>query len=237
MQRRQRRKRKQDDINSEAWMNTYADTITLLLTFFILLYSFSSIDNEKLTLIAESLRSQVTGKPMTFEKLEYESEDLIVGLGAKSEYEILVDKVTTVLRKNGLEEVVTIREDDAGVVLQLNNSILFDSGESVLKAECYEVLDVVSTIIPELNNEVMVKGHTDNRPIKSNKYQSNWELSTARALAVVRYFIDNKGLEPTRFSATGYGEYRPLIENSSEENMEINRRVEVLIVQERETKE
>lgn len=230
-----RKKRNREDINSNAWMDTYADTITLLLTFFILLYSFSTIDNEKLKEIAYSLKSQVSGgEPVTMEKIDENIENLTPGIGAKSEYDILVDKITNLLKENGLSELVKIREEDAGVILQIGDNIMFDTADAKLKDESKKVLDVVSSLIPKINNEIMIQGHTDSRPIKSSKYESNWELSTARAFAVLKYFINEKHLDPRRFSATGYGEYRPIVENSSEENMEINRRVDILIVQERE---
>ena len=83
----------------------------------------------------------------------------------------------------------------------------------------------------------MVQGHTDNVPISSARYNSNWELSTARAVSVVKYFIEVKGLDPTRFSATGYGEYQPLLDNTTPENRAINRRVDILIVQQKENDE
>lgn len=232
-----RKKRKADDVNTNAWMDTYADTITLLLTFFILLYSFSITDNEKLKYIAEALRGEIAGTPMTKENAEDVTDVLVPGIGKSNPYDTLVKKVTKVLNDNGLSEVVKIREEDAGVILQLGNSILFDTAEAELRSESFEVLDVISSIIPQIDNEIMIQGHTDNRPINSPVYPSNWELSSARALAVVKYFINEKGLSPERFSATGYGEHRPLLENTSNENMEINRRVDILIVQQKETEE
>ena len=231
----QRKKRNKDDVNTNAWMDTYADTITLLLTFFILLYSFSTIDNKKLKQIAASLKGEINGTQIVVEPIEDETDILEVGIGSKNPYDILVEKVTNIIEKNGLSEVITIREDDAGVILQLGNSILFDSAKAILKSQSFEALDVISTIIPQIDNDIMVQGHTDNRPINSYVYPSNWELSTARAVAVVKYFINEKGLDPARFSATGYGEYRPLVENNSDENMETNRRVDILIVQQKET--
>lgn len=232
-----RNKRSSDEGLTSSWMDTYADTITLLLTFFILLYTFSSVDNERLMTIAQALRGEVEGTPMTNKPIEEIPEDLIQGIGTKNPYEELVKKVTNILKKNGLSDVVKIREEDAGVILQLGDSILFDTGQAVLKEESYSVLDVISTIIPQVDNEIMVQGHTDNRPINSPQYPSNWELSTARALAVVKYFINEKGLSPEKFSATGYGENRPLVDNNSLENMGINRRVDILIVQQKETEE
>lgn len=232
-----RKRKSKDEGLSSSWMDTYADTITLLLTFFILLYTFSIVDNEKLKLVGAALRGQIEGVPMTSEKLEDIPEDLTPGIGAKNPYDLLVEKVTDLLEKNNLSDDVKIREEDAGVILQLGDSILFDTGQAELKTGSYKILDVIGTLIPQIDNEIMVQGHTDNRPINSSKYPSNWELSSARALAVVKYFINEKGLSANRFSGTGYGEYRPLVQNTSDENMGINRRVDILIVQQKETGE
>lgn len=233
-----RKRRKPDDINPNAWMDTYADTITLLLTFFILLYSFSTTDNEKLRLIAAALKGQVSGVPMKLEDVpDITDQDIEQGIGEKSPYQILLEDIQEIIDRNGLTETVKIREEDAGVVLQLSESILFDLGKSDLKADSTPILEVISGLIPSIENEIMVQGHTDNIPISSGTYESNWELSTSRAVNVVKYFIETKGFDPTRFSATGYGEYRPLVDNTTEENRAINRRVDILIVQQKENVE
>lgn len=230
-----RKKKKPDDINTNAWMDTYADTITLLLTFFILLYSCSTTDNERLQLIAAALKGEITGIPMKLENTpDISLEDIEQGIGEKSPYSILVDQIQEIIDKNALTDSVKVREEDSGVVLQLSENVLFDLGKADLKPESIKVLDIISTLIPSISNEIMVQGHTDNIPISSGTYKSNWELSTARAITVLRYFIETKGFDPTRFSATGYGEYKPLVDNSTEENRAINRRVDILIVQQKE---
>ena len=230
-----RKKKKPDDINTNAWMDTYADTITLLLTFFILLYSFSTTDNERLQLIAAALKGEITGIPMKLENTpDISLEDIEQGIGEKSPYSILLDKIQEIIDKNALTDSVKVREEDSGVVLQLSENVLFDLGKADLKPESIKVLDIISTLIPSISNEIMVQGHTDNIPISSGTYKSNWELSTARAITVLRYFFETKGFDPTRFSATGYGEYKPLVDNSTEENRAINRRVDILIVQQKE---
>ena len=230
-----RKKKKPDDINTNAWMDTYADTITLLLTFFILLYSFSTTDNERLQLIAAALKGEITGIPMKLEDTpDISMEDIEQGIGEKSPYSILVEQIQEIIDKNALTNSIKVREEDSGVVLQLNENVLFDLGKADLKPESIQVLDTISTLIPSINNEIMVQGHTDNIPISSGTYKSNWELSTARAITVLRYFIETKGFDPTRFSATGYGEYKPLVDNSTDQNRAINRRVDILIVQQKE---
>lgn len=233
-----RKKRKPDDINTNAWMDTYADTITLLLTFFILLYSMSSTDNEKLKVIAAALKGEITGIPTKLEDTPDALEGVLEqGIGLKNPYDALVEQVQDIINESGLTESIKIREEDTGVVLQLSESILFDTGRADLKPESTKVLDIISKLIPSIQNDIMVQGHTDNVPINSSTYKSNWELSTQRAVCVVKYFIENKGLDPTRFSATGYGEYKPLVDNTTAENRAINRRVDILIVQQKENEE
>lgn len=229
-----RKKRKQDDINTNGWMDTYSDTITLLLTFFILLYSFAETDNEKFMKVAAAFQGEIVGQSITAEQKEKLEGLPIPKLEKKNAYENLVDKVNGLLKENNLDDIVKIREEETGVVLQLSENILFDPAKAELKSNSKKILDVISQIIPQVDNEIMVQGHTDNIPIKTYKYESNWELSTARSTEVLKYFIHEKGFNPQRFSATGYGEYRPLVENSTEENRATNRRVDILIVQKKE---
>ena len=116
-----RKKKKPDDINTNAWMDTYADTITLLLTFFILLYSFSTTDNERLQLIAAALKGEITGIPMKLENTpDISLEDIEQGIGEKSPYSILLDKIQEIIDKNALTDSVKVREEDSGVVIQLS---------------------------------------------------------------------------------------------------------------------
>lgn len=232
-----RKKKTEDDgIDPNSWMSTYSDTITLLLTFFILLYSFSAIDNEKLTNISNALQSQLTGSPILTEDVDKITEVSQPELQIKDKYDDLLESVNLILKENELDEIVKVREEPNGVALQLDESILFDTGKADLKESSKQILEVISGILPQLDNEVIVQGHTDNVPISSQKYGSNWELSTARSVNVLRYFVEGKGFNPSRFSATGYGEYRPLVENTTSENKSINRRVDILIVQQKEKK-
>ena len=171
-----RKKRKPDDINTNAWMDTYADTITLLLTFFILLYSMSSTDNEKLKVIAAALKGEITGIPTKLEDTPDALEGVLEqGIGLKNPYDALVEQVQDIINESGLTESIKIREEDTGVVLQLSESILFDTGRADLKPESTKVLDIISKLIPSIQNDIMVQGHTDNVPINSSTYKSNWE--------------------------------------------------------------
>lgn len=233
-----RKKRIEDDeMDPNSWMAIYSDTITLLLTFFILLYSFSVIDNEKLTNISNALQTELTGLPILTEDADKITDVIQPGEQLKDKYDELVDKVNLILTDNELNEIVKVREEANGVALQLDESILFDQGKADLKESSKQILEVISEILPQLDNEIIVQGHADNVPINSQKYGSNWELSTARSVNVLRYFVEEKGFSASRFSATGYGEYRPLVENTTPENKAINRRVDIFIVQKKEKKD
>lgn len=227
-----RRKKKGDDINTNGWMDTYADTITLLLTFFILLYSISAVDSEKLKELAEALQSSLTGK-QSVKELE-SLDDIKVDIEKESnKYEDLAKKLNEIIDKNSLTEVIKIREEDRGIVLQVDESILFDPGKAEIKESSFDILDTISKIIEETDNDIIAEGHTDNVPINNEKYKSNWELSTDRALNIVKYFIENKKINPVRLSVKGYGEYNPIAPNDTPENRSKNRRVDILVVEQK----
>jgi len=121
---------------------------------------------------------------------------------------------------------------ERGIVVTVLDEILFDSGKAEVKQEGYSVLDKLAQVLSSeaVNLQVAVEGHTDNEPIKYSGWKSNWELSSARALAVLHYFIDNKGIAPERLSAVGYGEYKPVESNETAEGKAQNRRVEIVIL-------
>lgn len=141
-------------------------------------------------------------------------------LEEKLERELTDKKVRLDLLEKGL--VITLVTDE----------VLFDSGKEKLRPEAYPILDKVADFliksVPE--NFIGIEGHTDNQPIKYSGWKSNWELSTARALSVLHYLINEKGISPERISATGYGEYRPVASNETEEGRQLNRRVEIVII-------
>jgi chemotaxis protein MotB len=233
MQRRKKRKKAEDDINPDSWLATYSDTITLLLTFFILLYSMSSVDSQKLKELSESLKHSLTGNTDIAEVEDI--TDLKFKAGS-SDYEDLSQKLDNIIKGNGLSDVIKIREEDRGIVLQLDESILFDPGKADLKDYSRDVLETITTIVNNTDNDVLVEGNTDNIPMNNDVFESNWELSTARAVSVARYFVEKQGINPTRFAVKGYGEYKPLVDNSKPENRATNRRVDILMVEQKEKK-
>ncbi len=154
----------------------------------------------------------------------------------KTELEEL-KKIKALLEQRLKEEIankeVKLDLTNRGVVITLTSDILFDSGKADIKPEAYPILDKVAEILKYkiADRNVGVEGHTDNQPIKYSHWKSNWELSTARAVNVVHYLI-KKGVPPQRLTAIGYGEYRPIADNSTEEGRRKNRRVEIVILPE-----
>ncbi|WP_426349144.1 OmpA family protein [Alloiococcus sp. CFN-8] len=238
---RRKGKSKPDGLRGDEWLSTYADTITLLLTFFILLYSFSSINEQKLAEIATSLQMVLTGKSGDT-ILEYNNENgdsPIVGIKdadtpipekMNSEMLEMYNKVNEFIDSNKLQNTVEVKEDDRGIILQLKESILYQSGKADLREDSEEVLDVIAELLKTFPNKVIVEGHTDNVPMHSAEFDTNWELSAIRSVNVVRYFVEVKKITAERLSAAGYGEYKPIAENSSEQGRTKNRRVNILII-------
>jgi chemotaxis protein MotB len=127
---------------------------------------------------------------------------------------------------------VRLRHDERGVVIQLTDKTLFDSGSAVIREDAKPILSRVATLLKSIPNQIRIEGHTDNRPIRTARYPSNWELSVARATNVLRYLEEVHGISPGRLSASGYGEWRPLRPNTTEGNRALNRRVDIIVLRE-----
>lgn len=236
------RKKKDDSggLTGNEWLATYSDCVTLLLTFFVLLYSMSSVDAAKVKAISKAFSVMSGQSGDTFLQYDmYEGSQPIIGGESGSENTVegnyngnqtMYKDVKEFLDENGLSSTVNIAEDERGVILQVKDNILFESGQATLIADSQEVLDKISALISTLPNSIIIEGHTDNVPISNSKYETNWELSTERAVTVVRYFIEKNNQDPSRFSVAGYSEFRPDVENNSDENRAKNRRVNILIV-------
>lgn len=228
-------------MRTDGWLATFADTMTLLLTFFVLLYSFSTVDAAKFEQIASSLQSVLTGEAgTTIMDLNVKSGEIpLVGepmqtttdLTANTETEDIYEKVQSFIKEKKLENVVKLKSDDRGVIIQLRENILFESGKAEIIDKIKPVLKTISGLVSSFSNDIVIEGHTDNVPIHNYEYKSNWQLSSARALNVLEYFIGSKGqTHPERFTSVAYGEYKPIATNNNDVNRTLNRRVNILIV-------
>ncbi|MCM3704844.1 MULTISPECIES: flagellar motor protein MotS [Cytobacillus] len=231
---RRRRRSPEPPKGAPRWMVTFSDLVTLILVFFILLFSMSQIDLMKFQAISDSFRDrQVLDFQQSIipaenqeEMEENRGED---GADRSDLLDELQMEIQSFLEENGLEEVIVANRTERGVVLVLQEQALFESGEASLIDSSYSFLDKVGTLLANMPNLVKVEGHTDDRPITTYRYPSNWELSAARASTVIRYLTEGHKLDSHRFMAVGYGETRPIVPNSGPENWEKNRRVEIII--------
>jgi len=227
-----RRKRKNDDghENTERWLLTYADLITLLLAFFIVMYSMSRIDAKRFGKMAEALNGVLKGGTTVFKNLT--DDEILKGHGLLKLGDLnmiqkqIEEKFDAVQRQDDVQTEITER----GLVVHILESALFKEGSAKLEPRAMEVLNIIYEKIAPLPNHVRIEGHTDDRTINTPMFPSNWELSTTRATQVVRYFVDNYGMPPDKISALGYGEYRPVRPNNSIENRAKNRRVDIVIL-------
>lgn len=235
-----KKKTEEGGLTGDEWLGTYSDCVTLLMTFFVLLYSMSTVDAAKVQAISQAF-SVLNGKAADsiLQYDQYEGSQPIVGGESKventieeSEYQdnkTMYEAIKEFIEESKLESTIDIAQNEKGVVLQLKDNILFESGQADLKAGSNEVLDKINTLISTVPNSVVIEGHTDNVPINNEKYKDNWDLSSMRATNVLRYFTEVKHQDPTKFRASGYGEYKPKVDNSTDENRAQNRRVNILI--------
>ena len=230
-----KRKNNNDDDTDSNWMTTFSDMMTLLMTFFVLLYSMSTIDAQKFKAAVSSLRENMGilsgGRTMT-EQPMVESGSMGSEITPSPHQNLTVarQEIQQYVQEKNLQDRVNMEMTQRGLVVRFTGQILFEVGEAEIRNEGRDVLDKVATVLKEMPNNVMIEGHTDNLPIDTEEFPTNWELSTARATEVIKYFIEDPGINPKKLSAAGYSKYRPIKPNDSPENRALNRRVEVVIL-------
>jgi chemotaxis protein MotB len=280
-------KKHEEHANHERWLVSYADFITLLFAFFVVMFSSSQVDRSKTKKIALAVEAafsefsifksgggqvnlmddpyQVNDAAQSNSKkigsaqgqeifmpsqVQAPEDQLLKSLGGNpaldentgvstSEEEALAraqkDLLEMIDRKK-LKGAVVVSRDDRGILISIREAGFFDSGAETLTPVSWDILIEIGKVLARLPNQVRVEGHTDNQAFKSSIYPSNWELSSARASAILRWFVENFTLNPQRFSAVGYGEFRPLADNRTQEGRFRNRRVDVVILSEESAK-
>ncbi|WP_282138922.1 flagellar motor protein MotS [Rossellomorea aquimaris] len=234
-----RRRQPSQPTGAPKWMVTFSDLITLILVFFILLFSMSQIDIVKFRTIADSFQQRQIlefypsvipfENPSAEPEMEKEKTQPQSSEETDKELNQLLADIQSYLNENKLSDVVVATRTERGVVLVLQEQALFASGEATVLEDAYPFLNKVGDLLSRIPNFVKVEGHTDNRPIGTYRFPSNWELSSARASSVIRYLVQTENLDPKRFIAVGYGDTRPIAPNNTSENLQKNRRVEVII--------
>ena len=222
--------------NHERWLITYADLITLLMIFFVLMYTISNVNAKKFAQLSSSMSQALLGEK-TGNFIGEAPGPLMIDTGqtqsSKAEAANMDDAVKTLkkyIKEKGLEGKVEVGQEERGLVISLKEALLFNIGSADLTPEAREVIHHVGEVLAEMPNNIRIEGHTCNLPIRTARYPSNWELSTTRATNVVRFLVQQVGLEPDKLSATGYGEFRPMVPNTSEKNRALNRRVDIVVL-------
>jgi chemotaxis protein MotB len=251
-----RRKKHEEHENHERWLVSYADFITLLFAFFVVMYSISSVNEGKYRVLSETLEAVFTEVSRTDDPIQVgeisrgegertpspgkpDKPDFQIELPntpynpPPSEEEIrtindLTEQFSEALADLIETEDVIIKKSDDWLELEMKSSVLFQSGDARLERSAVPIIGKIAEILNTSGNPVQVEGFTDNQPIQTPRFPSNWELSAARAASVV-HLLDRYGIQPDRMSAIGYGEYKPVADNSTESGRQKNRRV-VLVV-------
>lgn len=232
----------------QPWLITFADMTLVILILFVLLYSYSETDLEKFESVMGSFQqhSMMDGGsgPFDSEGLDDEFDELTKGgttvpqdleeqfaemIKREKNIKEILHYVHTYATEHDLEDKMTVTPTEKGIEVVLPEIMLFRSGQADLLEEAIAFLDDMAPLLADISNSIEVEGHTDNRPIETVRFPSNWDLSTARANEVIRYLIEVHNLQPERFKAVGYGEYEPIASNKTEEGKSKNRRVVMVI--------
>jgi chemotaxis protein MotB len=209
---RNKKRWEEDHEPLDRWLISYADFLTLMFTFFAALYALSTVDKEKIGQFSNSLR-------LAFNVIERP----IPGVG-ETQKPLMAEISKSVVNIEG----ISVKSDPRGIVVTLSNDTAFMSGSADIKDKMAAALDNLVETLKKNPGRIVIEGHTDNVPVSGGGYKSNWELSTARAASVLSLFLQ-QGLDPNRFIIAGYGEYRPLASNATDEGRAKNRRVEIVL--------
>ncbi len=225
-----RRRQREESSSSGSWLTTYSDMVTLLLAFFVLLFAFSAVDEGKFSSIMSAFQNYLgvfnEGQSILDSPgpLPFDYSDM----GHRQLYE-LFEQMTDYIEQEGLQGV-ELEIQERGLIIRFAEQVFFDLGQAILKPEALEILDSLADRLRDLPNPLRVEGHTDDWPIRTSSFPSNWELSVHRATNVVRHLIEENGFDPEKLSVAGYSEYRPIRTNDTAENRAMNRRVDIVIL-------
>lgn len=234
--------------NSERWMITYSDLITLLLVFFIIMYTMAKMDNQKFEAVKESLAGALksgqqnirvgkTGilKDMPIPKTSASDAAKEAAKQEQKKLEQMEIQINNLVQKYNLQGYITVTQEERGLDIEIRNElnkiILFNSGSADLNPPAEEIILKIGYLLNELpDNFIRIEGHTDNKPIHNKLFDTNWDLANARASTVTKVLINSCGVSPKRLSTVGYGEFKPVASNDTEEGRAQNRRVSIVII-------
>ncbi len=215
-------RRRRDTENTDRWVISYADFITLLFAFFAVMYALSAIDAEKLEKFALSMKKAFKADSVI------DTGRIIPELSSNNSLGHLEAEIRSALKN--MDSNVMIRRDERGMIISIGAGFLFEPGDAMLKEDAIKGISELALIFRNIPNRILIEGHTDSLPPSNAVYKSNWELSALRAIAVLRVFVERFHLPPERFIVAGYAQYRPIRENTTPEGRAMNRRVDIVIL-------
>ncbi|WP_097084940.1 MULTISPECIES: flagellar motor protein MotD [unclassified Pseudomonas] len=239
-----RRRPAEEHENHERWLVSYADFITLLFAFFVVMYSISSINEGKYKVLSQTLvgvfnDQQRSTKPIPIgeekpqstqvaDPLDAQSDNTDSAIGQAEPLKMIADQVRSAFGDLIASDQMNVRGNELWIEIELKSGLVFPSGDAIPSDQGFQIIEKVSKVLGPFANPVHVEGFTDNQPIRTAQYPTNWELSTARASSIVRMMAMD-GIDPRRLAAVGYGEFQPVASNDSADGRARNRRV-VLVV-------
>lgn len=233
------KKKHEEHENHERWLVSYADFITLLFAFFVVMYSISSVNEGKFRTVSESIKAALNpivsspAAPTPFQVGANKQSSIVPNVIPSRD--MAVRRLRLALKSlHASVRIDTIQVTELGdstIVLSLPELVLFESGAAALRAEALPFLQALAEVLVELDRQIKVQGHTDNVPIRTAQFPSNWELSAIRAVMVVRALGELYGVSMKNLSAVGYGDSRPVMDNTTPENRTKNRRVEIVVLE------
>lgn len=239
---RKRRKHEEHEEHAdETWLVPYSDILTLLLALFIVLFASSQIDATKLKAIEASFRQAFSGYSGILESGQAPIPDMTPSSPQTPQAELaekelskltsLQENVNRYIAQNNLQGQIDTMITDEGLVFEVKNELLFKPGEATISTAAIPLLTKIADLLGMMTQQVAISGHTDDTSINTPEFPTNWDLSSKRAINVMRGLLRfNPELSPQRFSAIGHGEYKPIVPNITPENRNKNRRVEIMIV-------
>jgi chemotaxis protein MotB len=230
-----RKKKHEEHENHERWLVSYADFITLLFAFFVVMYSISSVNEGKFRVVSQSIVEALNPLiPMSATTLRFQPDSQG---GPTSNRAISIDmqvykKLSEAIKAIDATGRVKVAQGERGVTISITDTMLFKPGEALVLSESQETLLRVASVLTDFPHQIRIEGHTDNVPIHTKEFPTNWELSASRALNITRFLTEGGYLPSERLAASGYGEFHPLTPNDTPEGRSQNRRVELVILKE-----
>jgi chemotaxis protein MotB len=223
--------------NQDRWLVSYADFITLLFAFFVVMYSAAQLDKRRAGKLATAIqtafdqRGSLPPKPADVGGLSADGVPLNLPIGntEPSDFRVLRAKIEEALAGEITSGEVAVRSKDGNLIISLREIGFFDTGSDEIKASSAGAFARLAAILRPSESDIRVEGHTDNVPIHNARFSSNWDLSTARATSTIRLLIQQYGFSPERLAASGYAEFHPIADNSTAAGRAMNRRVDIVI--------